>query len=171
MGKKANKKADTALEAQTQYAKTSADAGTALLKEGAPARQYATDYYKAVAEGKPGELQRAVAPSINSATNQFYLARRQALNMPPGGARDQALRDIGLSEATAKNQIYSGGVGDAVARLSATGLGETSMGLGALSAAGAQQGQVGQTYLAQATQYMQLISDQAKTAGEVAASL
>jgi len=170
MGKAAGRAAETAAKSQATLAQRSMDVGEQLLKEAAPARQTAQEAYKtgmgtysAIATGKPGELQRAVAPSINAATGQFYMARRNALNMPPGGARDQALRDLKMGEASTKSSIYSGGVSDALSRLVSGGQGGgTEQGLAAFGQAGAGFGSATQSY-------SQLASAQASSAGQAAA--
>jgi hypothetical protein len=161
MGKGAQKKASAAADVQAGVAKKTLDIGEKLIAEGEPARKTAMGAYSAIAAGKPGELQRVVAPSINAATSQFYLARRQALNLPPGGARDQALRDLAATEAATKTNIYSGGVSEALARLGELGWGGITAGFGAMTSAGAGFADVAKTQA-------QLASAKASGAGEAA---
>jgi len=151
MGKGAGKQANLLAGQQADVGRQTAAAGQELLGEAKPIRQQVQGTLSAIASGKPGELQRAVAPQINSATSQFFSARRNALNMPPGGARDQALRDLRMGEAMTKSGIYSSGVGTALQQLQGMSLNLTSSGVQAYNAAGANLGSAAQTYQQQAS--------------------
>lgn len=145
MGKGATKAAGRAAESQERIAGRTLDISEGLLKEAAPGRAQVYDFLGGTIKGGP-ELQRAVAPSINAATQQFYLAKRAAQNLPPGGMRDQALRDVALQEAGTKTGIYSGGVNEAVQRMAAFTSGGTQAGLGGMGTSGGLMGQAGQTF-------------------------
>jgi hypothetical protein len=146
MGKGAAKQSETALAAQSGIAQQELDIGKQLLGETAPARQQALSTYTGLSKGNMPGIQAYVAPQINAATQQFYQARRAALALPPGGQRDQALRDVNLQESASKNQIYSGGVSESTARLASLGMGGTQTGVGAYGTAGQTMGQVAQGY-------------------------
>lgn len=161
MGKGAAKKAEIQSASQGEAARKSMEVSGELLEETAPARKQALGTYGAIASGKPGELQRAVAPSINAATGQFYMARRNAQNMPPGGARDQALRDINMQEASTKSSVYSGGVSDALSKLATMGGAGAQLALSGI-------GQAGGIYGNTAEAYAQLASSKGASAGSAA---
>jgi hypothetical protein len=169
MGKKTQAKADTALAAQSGIADQTADIAKQLIDETAPARKQSLDYYSAVSKGGP-EGQRAVAPQINAATQQFYLARKQAESLPPGGLRDKSLRDLSLAEAGSKTSIYSGGTAEANARLASMGWGGTQAGIGAYGTAAAGYGNVGSAYGEQASSKGGMVGSGAGAAGSIAAA-
>ena len=164
MGKKSAQKANTALDAQSDIARQTLDVGKQLLAEGAPARQMAQNSYMGIAQGNVPGIDKFVAPQINSATQQFYLAKRQAESLPPGAARDLALRDLKLQEAGAKTGIRSGGVAEATARAGTMGQWGTQSGLGAYGGASAGYGNVGQ-------QYQQMASSKGAMAGSAMGGL
>jgi hypothetical protein len=143
MGKKSNEKANTALDAQNKIAESQVklserqqDIGEQVWKQTAPARDYATNTYMGLAKGNVPGIEKYTAPSINAATQQFYMARKAVESMAPGAARDAALRDINMQEAGTKTGIYSGGMSDALARTGSMGWGGVGMTTGALGQAG-----------------------------------
>jgi hypothetical protein len=164
MGKGAAKQADVATKQMMDIAQQTFTLGKGLEQEAAPARQTAQDAYMAMATGKGADLQRSMAPSINAATQQYYLQRKQAQEMAPGGLRDVTMRDINLQEAGTKTGIYSGGVSEALARLAAMGSGGTQAGIGAYGQAQGGYGQAGQAYA-------QLSASQAGAWGSLAGGL
>lgn len=130
-------------------AKSQADIGRELVGfskqiwgEAAPQRKIASDFWTGMTKGGP-ELQKAVAPQVNMATQQFATARKAIKELPPGGLRDISMRNASIAEAGAKTGIYSGGVADAITRLAnqgnlgtQTGLSGMGQGAGAFGGAG-----------------------------------
>ena len=170
MGKKSAEKSNAALDAQTQIAKTTTDIASDLVKESAPARKYAMNTYMGLAKGNVPGIEKLTAPQTNMAAQQFAMARKSVEQMPPGAARDAAMRDISLQEAATKNQIYSGGVNEALARTAAMGWGGTQAGVGAYGQAGGMYGNVGQTYDQMASAKGGMAGAGAGAAGSVAAA-
>lgn len=166
MGKKSNEKANTALDAQNRIAQNQinlanrqADIGEQIWKQTAPARDFATNTYMGLAKGNVPGIEKYTAPSINAATQQFYLARKSIESMPPGAARDAAMRDLNMQQAAQNTAIYSGGQADALARVGSMGWGGVGMTTGALG--GAQTGMMGaaSTYGNLAQAYNQMASE------------
>jgi hypothetical protein len=171
MGKKSAQKANTALDAQSQVAGKQADLAERLVDESSPARMQALNTYQGVAAGNQPGIQKYVAPQINAATQQFYLARKAVESMGPGGMRDQAMKDINLQEAGAKTQIYSGGVSDALARAATMGMSGSTAGQSGYGTAGSMYGSVGQTYNDMATSKGGMASKTGTDFGGMAAML
>ncbi len=146
MGKGSAQNADTANKAQTDIAKRTLDIGEKLIKESEPARQFAQTSYMGLAKGNRPGIEQFTAPITQQIDRQFAQAEAAALQMPPGGMRDQALRDIQLQKATAKNQAYTGGVQEGLARTAAMGWGGTQAGVGAYGQSAGTYGQVAQSY-------------------------
>jgi hypothetical protein len=172
MGKGSSKKADSANAAQTDVAKKQIDLaereqamGEQIWKETAPARDYATNTYMGLAKGNVPGVEKYTAPSINAATQQFYLARKSVESMPPGAARDAAMRDINMQEASAKTGIYSGGYSDALARTGSMGWGGVGMTTGMMGAAGGGLAQGAGSYGNVAANYEQQASSKGGMAG------
>lgn len=148
MGKGAAKKAEAAAGQQQNIAGSTYDVGKEVLAESKPARQAAMATYSGLAKGNAPGIQQYVAPEIASANEQFDLARRQIEAMPPGGARDAAMRELALKQAGTKTGIYSGGVREATGKLAELGWGGTTTGLGAYGSAGGGYGSAAGTYSA-----------------------
>jgi hypothetical protein len=146
MGKGESKAASAAAASQADVAQQTLDVGKGLLAESAPARQTSMQYYTDIAKGTGPNLQRAVAPQINAASQQYYTAGRSVQNLAPGGQRDRATRDLALGQASTKSSIYSGGVNEAIARLASMGMGGSQMGVGAYGSAGQGFGGASQNY-------------------------
>jgi hypothetical protein len=185
MGKKSNEKANTALDAQNKVAEEQVklanrqqDIGEQIWRDTGPARDYATNTYMGLAKGNVPGIEKYTAPSINAATQQFYLARKAVESMPPGAARDAAMRDINMQEAGTKTNIYSGGMSDALARTGSMGWGGVGMTTGALGAAGTgllgasgSYGNIGQSYQQMASDKGGMAASGAGTAGAVIGAL
>lgn len=172
MGKKSAEKANTALDAQSKVAQNQidlankqADIGQQIWNETAPARQYATNTYMGLSKGNVPGIEKFTAPSINAATQQFYMARKAVQNMAPGAARDAAMRDINMQEASTKTGIYSGASADALARTASMGWGGVGMTTGAYGAAQAGQAGAGSTYGSVGQSYNQMASQKGAMAG------
>lgn len=172
MGKKSNEKANTALDAQNKVAQNQidlankqADIGEQIWKDTAPSREFATNTYMGLAKGNVPGIEKYTAPSINAATQQFYLAKKSVESMPPGAARDAAMRDLNMQQASTNTSIYSGGQSDALSRVASMGWGGVGMTTGALG--GAQTGMMGaaSTYGNVAGSYNQMASDKGGMAG------
>ena len=171
MGKKSAEKSNTALDAQSKIAEKTLDIGERLLKESEPARQYAQNTYMGLAKGNVPGVEKFVAPQISAATQQFYLARKAVENMPPGAARDAAMRDLNLQEASTKTSIYSGAPAEATARLASMGWGGTQAGVGAFGQAGAGYSSVAQQYGEMAGQKGSMAGSGVGAAGSVIGAL
>jgi hypothetical protein len=171
MGKKSQEKADTALDAQNQIAQKQTDLAEKLVSESDPARMQALNTYQGIAGGNQPGIQKYVAPQINAATQQFYLARKSAESMAPGGMRDQAMRDISLQEASSKNQIYSGGVQDALARSASMGMSGISSGQSGLTSAAGTYGNIAGSYNDMASSKGGMAGGGIAAAGSVVAAL
>lgn len=148
MGKGEAKEAKSATQAQIGIAREVADIARGLVTESAPARQAALGYYSAIMKGSRPETLLAAAPQVAEVSNQMTALRRRAEQLPPGGLRDKALRDIALQEAAMKTQIYAGGVPEAAARLASMGYGGTQAGVGAFGQAGQGLGSAAQNMAA-----------------------
>lgn len=146
MGKGAAKKAEAAAGQQSGVAGATYDVGKKVLAESKPARQAAMEYYSGLAKGNAPGIQRYVAPEVASANEQYDLAQREIEKMPPGGARDAAMRELAIKRAGTKTGIYSGGVREATGKLAELGWGGTTTGLGAYSSASGSYGNVAKTY-------------------------
>lgn len=184
MGKKSNEKANAAADSQAKVAESQIglatkqqELGEQVWKETSPARQYATNTYMGIAKGNVPGIEKYTAPSINAATQQFYMARKAVESMPPGAARDAAIRDINMQEASTKTGIYSGGYSDALARTGSMGWGGVGMTTGALGAAqqglygaGSQYGSVAGLYNDMASSKGAMAGSGAGAAGSIAAA-
>lgn len=136
MGSGERKKAEAATNQQMNIASTQADVSRGLIEQARPWTTIAGKYYGDVLKGGDS-LTKAVAPQVNAVTGQYAVAKKAAAEMPLGGSRDRAMRDLRLGEATTKSSIYSGGVQDALGRIAELGQTGTSTGMGGYSAAGA----------------------------------
>ena len=145
MGSGQRKQSEAALKQQSGLAQTQADMSRKIADESMPWTTIAGNYYKDILKGGDA-LTKAVAPQINSVTRQFGVARSRAKEMPLGGSRDRAMRDLNLGESTTKAGIYSGGVNDAITRLAAMGETGTGTAMGGYSAAGSSLANVAQSY-------------------------
>lgn len=166
MGKKSAEKANVSIDAQSRAAQSQvglaerqADIGEQIWGQTAPAREFATNTYMGLAKGNVPGIEKYAAPSINAATQQFYLARKSIESMPPGPARDAAMRDVAMQEAAQKTSIYSGGAADALSRVASMGWGGAGMTTGALGAAQTGMGGAAGTYGNIAQNYGQMASD------------
>jgi len=146
MGKGEMKKATAATQSQVDVAREITGVAKGLMAESAPARQAAMDYYMALLKGNRPEALSAVAPQVNQVMSQTAQARKAIEAMPPGGARDKALRDLALQEAALKTQIYSGSVPQAATALTAIGQWGTQTGLGGYGQASQGFGSAAQMY-------------------------
>jgi hypothetical protein len=178
MGKKSAEKANTALEGQGKVADSQVklserqqEMGEQIWAQTAPARDMATNTYMGLAKGNVPGIEKYTAPSINAATQQFTMARKSVESMPPGAARDAAMRDIKMQEAGTKTGIYSGGASDALARTGSMGWGGVGMTTGAMGAA--QQGLfgAGSQYGSQAGAYNEMASSKGSMAGSGAGAV
>jgi hypothetical protein len=140
-GKGDQSSARDAAKSQADIGKQMIDFSKQMWGEAAPYRKQTGDFWSNIIKGGP-QLQQAVAPQINAASQQFSLARKAAKELPPGGLRDISMRNLDTSEAGAKTGIYSGGVSDAVTRLAnqanlGTQAGISSMSTGSQALGGA----------------------------------
>lgn len=145
-GKQDKEAARTMANSQADIGKEMIDFSKGLWGESAPYRKTTGNYWSNIIKGGP-ELHKSVAPQINAATNQFALAKKQAENMAPGGLRDASLRDINIAKAGAKTNIYSGGIADALARLSSQANFGTQAGIGGMSGANSAFGGAAGNYM------------------------
>lgn len=178
MGKKSAEKANTALDAQNKVAQSQVglatrqqELGEQIWKETSAPRQYATNTYMGLARGNVPGIEKYTAPQINAATQQFYMARKAVESMPPGAARDAAMRDINNQEAATKTSIYSGGYSDALARTGSMGWGGVGMSTGALGAAQAGLSGAGSQYANVAGTYNDMASQKGAMAGSGASAV
>ena len=148
MGKSAQSSANSALKSQGSVAQsignlanTQASMSQGLWDQTAPSRALATNTYMGLAQGNTPGIQKYVAPQINAATQNYDMARKSIEGMAPGGGRDAALRNLTVQQAGAKNQIYSGGVADALSKVSSLGYSGAGTALGGFGQA--QQGLMG----------------------------
>jgi hypothetical protein len=158
MGGGERKKAAQATEQQAQIGREQADIAGGLIREATPIRNIVSKYYTDVAKGGD-ELTNAAAPQVNQATRQFQLALKKVREMPLGGARDRAMRELILGEAGAKANIYNTEQSNAMRALSSIGEGRTATGLQGYSAAGSQLANV-------ANAYSQMAADKANSWGQ-----
>jgi hypothetical protein len=170
MGKKATEKANLAMEAQTKIAGRTLDIGEGILKESAPARQAAQNTYMGLSQGNVPGIEKFVGPQINAATQQFSLAKQSIENMPPGPARDIALRNLKLQEAGTKTGIYSSAPQEATARLASMGWGGTQAGVGTIGQAGEGYSGIAQGYNEMASSKGGMAGSGAGAAGSIAAA-
>jgi hypothetical protein len=145
MGSGERKKASSALQQQGLFAQRQGNLSRQLLDESAPWRAIAGKYYTDVAKGGD-ELTRSVAPQINATTMQYQTALKRAREMPAGGSRDRMVREIRLGEAGTKAGIYSGGVQDAVNKLTSMSQFNTGAGMEGYGAAGSGYSSVARSY-------------------------
>jgi hypothetical protein len=178
MGKKSAQKANTALDAQSSVANRTLALGERvigeserLMAESEPARKESMNTYMGLSKGNVPGIEKFTAPQIGAATQQFSLARRSIENMPPGPARETALRDLKLQEAGAKTSIYSGGAAEGTSRLASMGYGAAQMGLGAYGQAGGMFGQAGSGYGNVGSQYREMASSKGAQAGSAVGGL
>jgi hypothetical protein len=170
MGKKSQEKADTALNAQNQIAQKQTDLADKLVSESDPARMQALNTYTGIAGGNQPGIQKYVAPQVNAIAQQFNMARKSAESMPAGGLRDKFLKDITLQEAGAKNQAYSGGVSDSLARMATMGISGTNAGQSSLSSAAGTYSNVAGNYNDMASSKGGMAGAGIGAAGTIAAS-
>lgn len=166
MGKGSNKKANAALEAQGRLADKLVDVSEREMKiaediygETTPSRQFATNTYMGLAKGNVPGIEKYTAGSINAATQQYSLAKKAAESMPPGAARDAALRDLNMQQAAQNTAIYSGAQSDALSRTASIGLGGVGMTTGAFGSAGQMLGGAANTYGSMADSYNKMASN------------
>jgi hypothetical protein len=158
MGGGERKKAAQATEQQAQIGREQADLSASLLREAAPLRSIATKYYTDVAKGGDS-LTKAAAPQINQVSRQFQTALKKVREMPLGGARDRAMRELVLGEAGTKAGVYNQEQNRAMQAITTLGEGRTSTGLQGYSAAGSQLSNV-------AAAYAQMAADKANSWGQ-----
>ena len=178
MGSSAQDKATSALGNQgsiaqsiSSLANSQAGLSQGMWNQTAPARTLATNTYMGLAQGNTPGIQKYVAPQINAASQQYDMARKSIEGMAPGGARDAALRNLYVQQAGAKNQIYSGGVSDALAKVGSMGYGAAGTALGGLGQAQQGLGSAGGLYGNSAQGYNQIASQKGAMAGAGAQGL
>lgn len=145
MGSGQRKASEKALGQQTELAKTQAEISGKVADQSMPWTTIAGNYYQDILKGGDA-LTKAVSPQINSATRQYGVARSRAKEMPLGGSRDRALRELNLGEASTKASITSGGVNDAIMKLAAMGESGTSTALGGYGSASSNLASAAQSY-------------------------
>ena len=182
MGKGAQEKSSQALQQMGGTAQSLSGTGSTLQGMGsdiwnqtAPARTLATNSYMGIAQGNMPGIEKFVAPQINAATQQYNAAKQSINETVPGGSRELALRNLGIAQAGAKNQIYSGGVAtglNAVANIGQAGMSGASslygQGTNATGAASNTYGNISQQYNQQAAQKGALAGAGIEALGSVA---
>ena len=118
----------------------------------------------ALASGDPNMVARANAPSLNAIARNYAAASRTLENLPAGGAKDRAVRDLVYNQARDRTAVMSGGTQEALARLASMGWGGTQAGVGAFGTATSGLGQAGQTYA-------NLAGSKGQSAGSAAAGI
>lgn len=163
--------------AATSAAQSQANVGQSLVNfskqmwgEQAPYRKQTESLWSNVMKGGP-QLQQAVAPQINSATQQFATAKKSATELAPGGLRDVTARNLNIAEAGAKTGIYSGGVNQAATQLASQAAGGTQQGISAMSGASQAYGGAAGAYTNLAQMGMQQTSGLAGGLGSLVAMI
>jgi hypothetical protein len=169
MGSGQRKASEAALQQQSALAQDQANLSRKTAERADPWSALAGKYYTDVVTGGDA-LMRATAPQMNAATGQFSLARQRAKEMPLGGLRDRALRDLNATEAATKSSILSGGVNDALAKLASMGLGGTDMALGGYGAASNNLSNIAQSYAQMAQGKGSSMAGLAGAGGSIAAA-
>jgi len=169
MGKGAARRADAAADKQADIANRQLDIGEALLKAAEPARIQAQNTYMGLSKGNVPGIEKYVAPQTNLMSMQFAQAKRAVEQMPPGGARDAAMRDLNLQMSRAKSDILTGGVAEGTTRLASMGWGGTQAGVGAYGQASSGYGNIANMYSQQASATRQALGGLASTVGGLGA--
>jgi hypothetical protein len=134
-----------AAQSQSDIGKEMVGFSKQMWGEAAPYRKQTGDYWSSIMKGGP-QLQQAVAPQINQASQQYATAKKAAKELPPGGLRDVSMRNLDISEAGTKAGIYSGGVNEAATRLANQANMGTQAGISGMSAGTQAFGGAASTY-------------------------
>lgn len=169
MGGGERKKAAQATEEQARIGREQADIAGGLIREADPLRKIASKYYMDVAKGGDA-LTTAVAPKVNQATQQFQTALKKVREMPLGGSRDRAMRELILGEAGEKSRIYTDEQGRAMQMITQLGEARTQTGLGGYSSVGGQMGNVAAAYSQMAADKANMWGQAGGAAGSIGAS-
>jgi hypothetical protein len=169
MGGAERKKAASATEDQSRIGREQATYAGSLLDEAKPLRKIASNYYTDVAKGGDS-LTKAAAPRINQVTNQFQAALKKVREMPLGGARDRAMRELMLGEASQKSSVYNDEQSNAIKAIAAMGENRSSTGLTGYSQAGSMLGNAASAYSAMASDKANSWGQAGGAAGTVGAS-
>ncbi len=170
MGKTDQTAARMTAQSQAQIGQSLVDFSKQMWGESAPYRKQTGDFWSSIMKGGPS-LQKAVAPQINSATQQFAVAKKSAAELPPGGLRDITARNLSVAEAGAKTGIYSSGVNDAAMRLANQAAQGTQAGLSGMSGGANAYGGAGGTYMNLAQMGMQQTTGLASGLGSMVAMI
>lgn len=140
MGKGPSNAEKEAYKTLGEAAKDQVALGKQLAAESAPWRKAAgAEYMKQIYDPW-----RATSAGQNQIA-RGALQQTQAVNeAAPGGAREQALRDIGMSTRTQSAQLLNQGYNQAVASIGNLGIGNTQTAVGAYGGASNSAGSLGQ---------------------------
>ena len=169
MGSGERRSARTALGRQSGIAESIADISRRTAEESMPWTTIAGNYYKDILKGGDA-LVKAVAPKLQAVTRQFGKARSAAKEMPLGGSRDRALRELRLGEASTKSGIMSGGIEDAIASLANMGKGGTATAIGGFGTSAGTFGDVAGAYSNLASGKLNALGGAASGGGAAAAA-
>ena len=151
MGMGATSSANNTANAQSNIGGQLQSYGQDQLASGTAGQQQTSQYYSNILKGG-NALQSAVSPQINATSRQYANAKSSVKSMPLGGLRDVSSRNLANSEASAKSSIYSGGISDALSKLSNQSNIQSQQGLSGMTGAASAYGGAGQTYTTLAQQ-------------------